>query len=355
MIFYSLLLLSSMTLVCFSKFIEKRLGVYLCVVVFIILGAIASLRGYVGTDTYSYHIQFEQINTQENYDAMTFLNEPAFVAIAEFVKFTGGNSFAYVSFIGILQTLLVIFILRKIERPALFLMFYIATFYLEFHFNIIRESTSTLLILISLLGIREGGPKFFIPLLSSILFHYTAIFVVAYVLIYKQFLENKYIYAALLLLLLSAVIYEVVTVFYDLLYIKYKFYLEEDMGVEQKLGIGVLLKLCLYIGLAITLLKRSPLDIIFFVLPLVLIKLLMVNYPIVGRAESFILPILILILTKDAEKGWRRELSRVCFVALSILNVYGVIYTISNENLQPLDFEHSMSPYIPYHTLLEVK
>ena len=352
MVFYTLLLLSGMAIVFFSQFMGKRLELYLCVTLIILLGAVASLRGYVGTDTYSYHLQFEQIKSQDNFDETVLLIEPAFFAIGKFIQFIGGNSFVYVSFIGIMQTVLVIFILTKIKNPALFLLFYIATFYLEFHFNILRASTSSLIILISLLWIKEGGPRFYITLLASFLFHYAAIFVIVYVLLYRQFLNKKYVSAILLVLLLSIAIYGIITIFYDIFLIKYRYFLETDMMDERYFGMGVLLKLCLYIGLAVTLIRKNLLEIIVFVLPLALIRLSMLRYPVIaGRVESFVLPLLIFILTNDDVKNWKRD---VIIIALSMLNVYGVLSTISHEKEMKVDFKYSVSPYVPYHTLFDV-
>lgn len=354
MIFYSLLLLSSIILVFFSQFVGKRRSMKLCILVTLVLGAVASLRGYVGTDTYSYHLQFDWITSQEYFDAKLLIIEPAFVLIAKLVELVGGDSFAYVASIGILQTLLIIFILRRIERPEPFLIFYIATFYINFHFNIIRASTATLFIMISLMWIKEGGYKFLIPLWASVFFHYTAILFVAYVMLYKQFKEKKYVYLPLLILLILAAVFGIITMFSDVLYLKYGGYLE-DLEVVRGLGIGLLLQLVLYVGLGVITFKRSKMDMIFFALPVVLIKILSVPYPILGRLEAFSLPLFLLVLTKDAVYSWQRELSSGILVVLSLLNVYSVVSGLPAADTQGGDLAHISSPYIPYHTLFEAK
>jgi hypothetical protein len=156
----------------------------------------------------------------------------------------------------------------------------------------------------------------------------------------------------LLTILLLTAISGLLIAFYDLIYTKYRFYIETDMMEERKFGIGLVLKLCLYIGLAITLIRRNSLEIIIFLFPLVLIRLSMLAYPILGRVESFVLPLFILILTNNDRITYKKDL---IIIALCMVNVYGVISTISRNDALPLDSVHSASPFIPYHTLFEIK
>lgn len=356
MYFYLFLLLSSTILVFFSQYAERKIYINLCVMVTLILGVIASLRGLVGTDTFSYHLQFQLIKSFELFDKDSLTIEPAFVAIAKLVELSGGDSFAYISFVGILQTLLLIYLLRRLESPALFLIYYIATFYIIFHFNIIREATSLLLLMISLTWIKEGGRMFFTTLLASLFFHYTAILFIPYMLLYKQFKDRKYVSLMWLIPMILAVIFGVLTLFRDVLNAKYEGYSnEEGLEATRGIGMGLLLQLFLYAGLGVTLFKRGKIDLIFFVLPVILIKILIVRYPLLMRLEMFFNISLLCLLTKDAVEGWQRELSGVILVALSLLNIYGTINYISNENAQMTDLAHSLSPYIPYHTMFVEK
>jgi hypothetical protein len=319
------------------------------------LCSVAVLRGYVGTDTYSYHLQYDLIISNEAYDLKLFLIEPAFIVIGKLVEFAGGDSFAYVSLIGVIQALLVIFILKRIERPDLFLMFYVSTFYLSFHFNIIRASTSLLLILISLLWVKKGGAKFYITLWSSVLFHYTAILIVLYILLYRRFSEKKYISGIVSILSLSAIIAYSLAIFGDeFIFVKYHEYINTSLRLEQETGVGFLFLLCLYLGLAVTLFKENSLEAIFFALPVILIKVFAINYPLLVRLECFILPVFILFLTKDVFKDSRRCIINIIIVVLCILNIYGVVSALPIDD-RDLDFAHRASPYIPYHTLFDIK
>ncbi len=350
MIFYLLLLLSSMALIFLSQYAGKRLGLFSCAFVTVVLGAVASLRGYVGTDTYSYHLHFELIKSTEGFGAVALGIEPGFVLIGKLISFAGGDSFAYISFIGVLQTLLVLFIIRRIERPHLFLFFYTATFYLSFHFNILRASTSLLLILVALLWIKEGGFRFYFVLFLSVLFHYVAALIVFYVLLYKECKEKRYIAGATVLLVGAAAVYGAMSVFENVV-VKYGMYLQGDFVMERDFGIGLLLQIILYLGLGLTLLKQGVPDFIFFALSLAALKYLAVDYPIMGRLESYVLPMLMLVLTRDAATGWRRHVSGAIIVALGMLNVYGVLSGLYAESGGVFDPVHSASPYIPYHTV----
>ncbi len=212
-----------------------------------------------------------------------------------------------------------------------------------------------MLILIALLWIKVGGLKFYFVLWSSVFFHYAAILVVAYVLFYKQFRERKYISGVLILLMSLMVMYGAITMFGDVIIAKYSQYLQGDFAVKRDFRIGLLLLIFLYLGLGLTLLKQSTLDFIFFVLPLVVIKYFALDYPIMGRLESFILPMLMLVLTKDVIKSWRRDISSVIIVILSIINVYGVLSGLSIGRDGVFDAVHSASPFIPYHTFWGIK
>jgi ABC-type nickel/cobalt efflux system permease component RcnA len=69
-----------------------------------------------------------------------------------------------------------------------------------------------------------------------------------------------------------------------------------------------------------------------------------------GVAAYFIF---LLLLTQDAVKGWLRKVSSVIIVALSLLNVYGTLQNLSEGDAQPNDLAHSLSTYIPHHTLID--
>lgn len=353
MFFYVFLLLSSMIVLFFSQYTKRKFSVILCVMITLILGAVASFRGLVGTDTYAYHLQFEEIRTIDAFDKNALKIEPAFVMIAKLIQLFGGNSFAYIFFIGILQTLLLILIIRRLYAPALFLICYIASYYISFHYNIIREATSLLLIMISLTWLKEGGWKFFITLIASLFFHYSSIFFVPYVLLYKQLTERKYIALLYSIPIIVVFTFVMITMVSDVLIDKYDRYGDElNKASVLNSGIGFLLRMFLLVGLGVILFKRSKLDATFFVLPVILIQIFSINYPLLSRFNMFFYLSLFLLLTQDVVKDWQRQLTRVIIVVMSLLTVYGSLQSLS-KNDQPLDEVHSMSPMIPYHTLFD--
>ena len=186
-------------------------------------------------------------------------------------------------------------------------------------------------------------------------FHYSSILFVPYILLYKQLKEKQFVSLLLLTLIILALSFGIITLLADVFIEKSSGYAVESKLIETKFGtgIGFLLKLSLYVGLAVTLIKGSKLDVIFFVLPLILIKILIIPYPLLGRVEIFFSVSFLLLLTQDAVKGWQRKVSREIIVALSLLNVYGTLQSISEGDAQPNDLAHSLSPYITYHTLFD--
>jgi hypothetical protein len=349
MLFYMLLLLSSMALTFFSVYAGRGLCIKLCLMIEVVLGIIASIRGYVGTDTFAYHTQFEVISRFNTLDENTLRIEPAFIAIARFIELFGGDSFGYVLSIGVLQTCLLMFILRRLERPSLFLVFYIATFYISFQFNILREGTSLLLIAISLIWIKADESKFFFTLLASIFFHYSSLLFVPYLLLYKKFLKKERV-SMLSILIILMIIFGAAILLGDIINDKYEIYADEDQGGMSDFGFGLLLNLSLWILLGVILFKKNKIDVIFFILPIVLTKMLMVRYPIFYRIEFFFTFSLILLLTKNTVKD--RE--SVIISVISLLNVYGKLNGIFSEQFKSYDLAHSLSPYIPYHTLFDI-
>lgn len=338
-----------------SQLASRSLGLKICLFTFAILGVTASFRGYVGTDTYAYHSQFQQIASESDLEKIFLIAEPAFVVIAKCIVLIGGNSFTYIFVIGILQMLLVMYILTKLERPGLFLIFYIATFYINSHFNIIRASTASLILLVSLLGMREGGCRFHVPLWASLLFHYTSILLIAYILMYKQIKEKNYVTALVVTTILSLCAFSYFVPLMDLFTLKYALYLEEEIEVNRSIGIGLFVQLLLYMGLSAVLLFKHKTEAMFWLLSVVIIKLYTLSFPILGRVEAYFLSVLILLLTKDSFSGWKHQLIVLILVAISIMNAYGVVSGLPRADAEIKDFEHNMSPYIPYHTAIDVQ
>jgi len=356
MLFYTLLILTSLALVVLSLYLNKKTRLTVCIVVSSILGIIASIRGYVGTDTYAYHRQFNVINDIEvsYFDASIkyFIVEPVFMLLAKLVYFVNGDSFSYLACIGVLQTILLILIIRKLENPSLFLIFYIPSIYINNHFNILRASTALLLILLSMIYINEGGIKFYLTLLASVLCHYTAIIIVVYVLLYKKLKDKRYISSIALMFILVLCIMVITTMLSDLILVKYGKYALDDFKIQDSsFGFGLLLQLLLYLCIGISLYKTNLSAAIFFVVPAILLKYLTLHLSLVGRIESFILPMLILLVANTKKSDAQRlfAYSSYLIIMLSLINAFGVLAELSKTDMQALD-----SPYIPYHTFIGI-
>jgi hypothetical protein len=76
-------------------------------------------------------------------------------------------------FYSFFQALLVILLCRKSSNPSLFIFFYVIVFYLNFHFNILRAGTATLIFLLALES--KSLPKVFLLFLVGLTFHISII------------------------------------------------------------------------------------------------------------------------------------------------------------------------------------
>lgn len=354
MIFYVLLTLLSTTVVFLSQYWGKDLCKKLCVIVACILGVIASIRGYVGTDTYSYHVLFDSIIRLDFFDERGFfLAEPAYVIIAHLVDLCGGSSFVFVSVIGILQTLLLVHILTRIEMPALFLMFYIASFYFVFNFNIIRQGLSILFIAASLTWIKEGWLMFVFALAISALCHYSSFLLVPYMLIYKQAKERSYFY---LVLLVPVIIMYFLNIVFDsdIYNVRYSGYFQQYLSEGSGIGFGFFLQVPFYIGLGLVMSKKNRLDFVFFAIPYIILRFISAQYPLANRYLLFFLICFVLLVTNDVLAGRRRQISNLILIMLIITNIFNGLKALSTADDQSYDFVHRASPYIPYHTMYDI-
>ncbi len=107
----------------------------------IVLAAMFSgLRGNIGTDTYSYRFFY---NNFHDPDQLAF--EPLFSGIALLGEFFHLSDQFFLAVISALQAGFLILLIRCLSAKDLFFLFYLATYYVTFQFNLIRFGTALLI------------------------------------------------------------------------------------------------------------------------------------------------------------------------------------------------------------------
>ncbi|MGE5471036.1 MAG: EpsG family protein [Bacteroidota bacterium] len=353
MVFYAVLLMLSCSIPLLAMYGDARTGIKVCLSVVLILGLVASIRGFVGTDTLSYHHQYNWIVDYSDSEYEGFRVEPAFYGLGKLIGYFGGNSYAYVFLIGVIQATFLVYLLLKIENPIVFLVFYVSAFYINFHFNILRAGSATLIVLISMLHLRDrDGKKFYGLLWSSILFHYTAIFAIVYITIYRQLLERQYKRIAYVLLSVVVFVLIVLPFFGEFLFDKYGFYLDQNLEDSVGYGVGFFVLMFSYIALGIAMyVNGMKLEVFYILIPFLIVRLFALNYPILGRVEAYLLPILLLCIN---QVRWRVNGLILILLSISFLNMYGTLTQLSVSDSLINDVEHSGSPYIPYNTFFMI-
>lgn len=100
----------------------------------------SGLRGNIGTDTYSYRFFY---NNFHNPAQLAF--EPLFSGVALLGEFFHLSDQFFLAVISGLQAGFLILIIRCLSSKDLFFLFYLATYYVTFQFNLIRFGTALLI------------------------------------------------------------------------------------------------------------------------------------------------------------------------------------------------------------------
>lgn len=120
--------------------------------------------GRIGTDVESYKMLFQI--------AEDFPLEPGFALLMIAAKLIGLDYIEFTKLLATMQFLLLALIVKRLRDPLFFLFFYMSSFYLNFHFNAIRNSFA--LLIIAFLFVRR--PRFgMVSLIVSPMIHYSSL------------------------------------------------------------------------------------------------------------------------------------------------------------------------------------
>lgn len=156
-------------------------NITLCI---LLLGPLAifvtTFLGNIGTDVENYRQIFS--------NAESFPSEPGFSIIMICLKWLGVSYNGFIGILAAVELILLALILSQLRDPLIFLLIYLGSFFLNFHFNMIRNSLALLVLgLIYAFNRRLG----IFSLISSVMVHFSSIFTFGLFQLSEQNPRNK--------------------------------------------------------------------------------------------------------------------------------------------------------------------
>lgn len=328
---------------------------YIAIFCLIVISLFAGLRGYVGIDTYMYHMIYLNNHTAGFVEILSQV-EPIFAVLIKFSFLLSGNSFVFTGLITTLQGIILFFLIQSSKKPAGFMLLYISIFFLGFEFNILRAGTAILLLVSACRFIDDTNrKKFYLLALFAVLCHYSALIGFLPMMINREKSPRARIILVLIILLIP------MSAYWGLLNLeltpeKYINYFLMDLRAETKpsfigLGIRIVVNLILY---RIVLTKDNWGVLTTFLSIWLIARLVSIEFIFVDRIEIIFSALFIFYIIEHIPSGLthkRHIIAIAILVTLSLLsNLRGL--GLAEEDLargkSVTDLNHSMSPYIPY-------
>jgi hypothetical protein len=198
LIFYSVFFLITGIYVLISRSLWNKNSIKSLTFPIILTILISGLRGNVGTDTYAYKHFFNTLwdKNQLLNENIIFSFEPGFVLFSNIIKFVFDNDQFFIFSISAFTGFLFYNLLKQIKEKDLFLLTYIAMFFIMFNLNLLRFGIAMMLLGMSFLN--PGGKKKILYFCLALSFHFSVIFSILFFV--KK--ENIYKYLIFLITLL---------------------------------------------------------------------------------------------------------------------------------------------------------
>jgi hypothetical protein len=329
-----------------------------------VLTAFAFLRGDVGTDTYTYHQQYLDFAAVDTDVLRMLAIEPFFLLLIKSLAAVGGLvglrpealSTAFVATVALVQGWLLMVLLRRLRNPGLFLLFYSATFYVNFQFNILRAATATLLLCLSvvLLDAPADRRKGYVVLLLTPAVHYGAVLLVPWVLAYDALRTGRYLRFALVAVAGAAaagavLAFAISQPFFAIMALKYATYLQAE---SKTAGIGFVLNMAMLALVAVAALGHDRADLLFFAIPVLVLRVLALSSPAADRVVDMLYPLMALAIAQRTRRMAYAPVT-VLLLLLSTMNAISTVTGLPDSDTQGAQQQYRLSPYLPYQTFFD--
>ena len=332
---------------------------YFCVFVLTLFSA---LRGYVGTDTYSYHLMFLD-NSTENISNIASSVEPFFALWIKIFSLITDSSFIFIASISVIQGALLTKLVATSKKPAIFLLVYIALFYINFQFNILRAGTAILLLVLAnrISDENANQKKFYFFGVTAVLIHYSAAIGLLPMLFIMQKNRNARFLAAILISVVLVFAYYFL-IGNEALYGKYVVYsVELSSDISDATNKSFVFSLPIYILLYASVVeKRNFLKVTLLFLVWFILRWATTFFVLVSRAEVVVNALLLFFVIEHVSTGWRNKIRNIALVGLVVMWLYGTLMVLQDDDSTvsgsiALDENHLMSPFNPYKFFWEEK
>jgi hypothetical protein len=329
-----------------------------------LLTGFAFLRGDVGTDTYTYHQQYFDFAAIDSDVLQMLAIEPFFLLLIKSLSSIGALvglrpdtlSTTYVAAIALFQGWLLMLLLRRLRNPGLFLLFYSATFYINFQFNILRAAAAALLLCLSVLLLDSPADrrKGFLLLCLAPAVHYSAALLVPWVVAYDALRTGRYFRLAVVAVFAAAAAGAVLAFamsqpFFAILAEKYASYLQDN---EKSAGIGFALNMAMLAMVAVAALAKQRADLLFFAIPVLALRVLALDTTAADRVVELIYPILALLIAQRTPRSAHGPVTALVML-LATMNATSTIAALPDSTAAAVQQQWRLSPYIPYRTFFD--
>lgn len=318
----------------------------------LLLAMFAALRGYVGTDTYAYHEMFDTLR-HEDLRAASGIVEPIFALMAKAVSQVSASAFVFVGAIAIVQGIVLYLIVARHSQPLVFLGLYVATFYVNFHFNILRGGLAALLLVLSATYLLDGSrTRFLITGLLSVLSHYSSVLFFVPMSFVGQRIWSRLVWLITSLILGGLVVWIFIGEDRWFQYLSYLLIYDVDDSVQY--GIGLVVLFALYAAMFAIQASQDKIYLLtFLLLSWYVARLASNHFLFVDRIEILINIILLFLISQRPNRPRKRvPLLAICLMLMS-LNVYGTLNGLvaadqSTRGSFAAELERNSPTYLPY-------
>ena len=152
---------------------QKKL---ISLIIIFLLFLFSAVRGEVGLDTQSYLEHYDKLESSDYVFHYMSQIEPGFALYSIAHKYLFDNSFSYLAIYSFFQCYLLWLLVRRLDGKSTFwfLISYVAIFYINNHFNVLRVGSALLIFMLALTG-KTPKEKISLALLAP-LFHVSVLF-----------------------------------------------------------------------------------------------------------------------------------------------------------------------------------
>lgn len=309
----------------------------------------AAARGFNGTDTYSYHLMFSE-NISTPLIELVRIIEPLFALLLKFTSIVTENSFVFIAFVSAIQGLILVKLVYTSKKPIIFLLVYVAVFYFDFEFNILRAGTAILLLVLASRYIDSARSReFYIYGGAAVLMHYSALFGLLPLVYLKEDRLWVRIFFTTLTLLAALIVFNYLLDQSRLgIFARYLDAVTKDQ--LSQFGFGFYIIQLLYLLFYYSIVKREKFVIqTFFLVTWVAMMWLSLSFAYVDRI-NIIISALFLFLGIEVDATVRKNQIRIISLAgIVMMGLFGNLTTMEGvSNSTELESNYEASPYIPY-------